>query len=243
MCRMIAFASAVPRDAAPYLERLARFCERGNLVEGWERHPGGNHPDGWGAAWRQDGEFRGVRSGSPASSDPILEELRVRTDRFIGHVRYASNPDTVRAANSHPFLSAGIALAHNGTFYGKIGEEGDGRGVSDSLVFLELLAQRWKERTLEGLADTLEGILSDREMVGDYSAANLLVASGERLFAFRRHRRNPGYYTIYLSEGEGFRVVSSQPPDDAAGWSTLRDGELIDLVDGGRRLVLPPDGS
>ncbi|MEW6720350.1 MAG: class II glutamine amidotransferase [Thermodesulfobacteriota bacterium] len=243
MCRMIAFASAATRDAATCLERLARFCERGNLVAGWEKHPGGNHPDGWGAAWRQDGELRGVRSGMPAASDRMLSELRVRTDRFIGHVRYASNPETVQAENSHPFLAAGIALAHNGTFYGKIGEEADGRRVSDSLVFLELLARRWKERTLEGLADVLEEMLSDRELVGDYSAANLLVAAGERLFAFRKHRRNPEYYTLYLSEPEGCRVVASQPPDEGTGWSSLKDGELIDLVDGRRRLVLPPRGA
>ena len=51
------------------------------------------------------------------------------------------------AGNSHPFLLSGIALAHNGTFHGKIGKEGDERRVSDTLVFLELLSERWKDRT------------------------------------------------------------------------------------------------
>ena len=62
--------------------------------------------------------------------------------------------------------------------YGKIGAEGDARKVSDTLVFLELLENRWTERTLAGLSETLRGILSDRELVGEYSAANLLVAAG-----------------------------------------------------------------
>jgi len=236
---MIAYASALPRDPAPYLKQLARFCESGNLVEGWERRTGGNHPDGWGVAWRENGGMRCVRSGKPAASDPFLAQLRVRTDRFIGHVRYASNVETVCEGNSHPFLTAGVALAHNGTFYGKIGEEGDARRVSDTLVFLERLSGRWKERTLPGLREALAGMLSDAGLVGDYSAANLLIGSGDRLFALRRFRRNPEYYTLYSAEEEGFRAVSSQPLEDGAGWKPLEDGELIDLVSGESVSILP----
>lgn len=242
MCRMIAYASPEPLDAAPYIGHLARFCERGNLVAGWEKHKGGNHPDGWGVAWRQDKEIRRVRSGEPAASDPLLSQLRVRTDRFIGHVRFASDPGTVHAGNSHPFLASGIALAHNGTFRGKIGEEGDARRVSDTLVFLELLSERWKERTLAGLEDALREMLSGRELVGEYSAANLLIASGDRLFAFRRFRRHPEYYTLYLAEREGLRIVSSQPLDDGNDWRLLAEGELLDLASGDSRRVLPSDG-
>ena len=89
MCRMIAFASTEALDVAPYLARLSDFARRGNLVDGWERRPGGNHPDGWGIACRQGDEIRVVRSGKPACGDPQLLEILARTDRFIGHVRYA----------------------------------------------------------------------------------------------------------------------------------------------------------
>jgi len=236
---MIAYASDAPRDAAPYLSRLARFCETGNLVAGWEKRAGGNHPDGWGAAWRQDGAIRCVRSAKPAAADPLLREVRIRTDRFVGHVRYASNPDTVNEGNSHPFLLHGIALAHNGTFRGRIGDEADARRASDTLVFLELLAQRWEQRTLKGLSDALRGMLSDRELVGEYSAANLLIAAGDRIFALRRFRRHPEYYTLCLAEEPGCRTVASQPPDGASGWRLLRDGELLDLVSGESRDIFP----
>lgn len=237
MCRLIAYASRVPADAGPFLARLAWFCEHGNLVAGWEKHEGGNHPDGWGAAWREAGEIRCVRSGKPAALDPLLPELRVRTDRFIGHVRFASNPETIGAENSHPFLLSGIALAHNGTFRGKIGEEGSRRRVSDTLVFLELLSERLKEQTLEGLGKTLGEILSDPDLVGNYSSANLLIAAGEGLFALRKFSRHPQYYTLFVSEKEGIRVVSSQPFDNAGwndheGWRLLEDGELLNLTTG-----------
>ena len=238
MCRMIAFSSNEPRDVAKYLVSLARFCESGNLVAGWKRRPGGNHPDGWGVAWRAGDEIRMVKSGNPAASDPLLSGMRAVTDRFIGHVRYASNPETVCAANSHPFQALGVTLAHNGTFYGKIGAEGDARKVSDTLVFLELLEKRWGERTLEGLSETLREILSDHELVGGYSAANLLIATGNELFAFRRFHRNGDYYTLYLNSGDGLAVVASEPLDTDPGWRLLADGELVELSQDAPRSAL-----
>lgn len=232
---MIAFASAEPQDVAPYLVALGRFCASGNLVAGWERRPGGNHPDGWGIAWRVGDEMRMVKSGNPAASDPLLSGVRATTDRFLGHVRYASNRETVRAENSHPFQAQGITLAHNGTFYGKIGAEGDERNVSDTVVFLEILTDRWKDRTFSGLAEALRGILSDRELAGEYSAANLLIAAAGGLFALRRYRRNADYYTLYRKDGEGFTVVASQPLDTDPDWRLLEDGELVELIPGAPR--------
>ena len=226
---MIAFSSNEPRDVAPYLASLARFCASGNLVAGWEKRPGGNHPNGWGIAWRAGDEMRMVKSGNPAASDPLVSDVRAHTDRFIGHVRYASNPETVCAANSHPFQALGVTLAHNGTFYGKIGAEGDARKVSDTVVFLELLEDRWADRTLAGLSETLRGILCDRDLVGEYSAANLLIAAGDEIFAFRRFQRNGDYYTLYLKSGDGLAVVASEPLDADPGWRLLADGELVEL--------------
>jgi predicted glutamine amidotransferase len=238
MCRMIAFASAEARDVAPYVASLARFCSSGSLVAAWERRPGGNHPDGWGVAWRAGDEIRMVKSGNPAASDPLLSDVRAVTDRFVGHVRFASDPKTVCAANSHPFQALGVTLAHNGTFYGKVGAEADARKVSDTVVFLELLADRWVERTPAGLSETLRGILSDRELVGDYSAANLLIATGNELFAFRRYQRNGEYYTLYLKSGDGLAVAASEPPDADPGWRLLANGELVELSQGASRSVL-----
>ncbi|MDA8122809.1 MAG: class II glutamine amidotransferase [Deltaproteobacteria bacterium] len=237
MCRMIAFASAEPVDGTPYLARLADFSRRGNLVDGWERRPGGNHPDGWGIAYLQEGGIRVLRSGKPACADPLLGETRVRTDRFLGHVRYASNAATVNAANAHPFVAGGIALAHNGTFRGSVGREADARGVSDTLVFLERLAGRWREKTLHALREALSGMLGDPGLVGDYSAANMLIASGGKLFALRKFRMNEGYYTLFLRATPGRVEAASEPPDDDAGWEPMGNGLLAELYPRGSRSV------
>jgi glutamine amidotransferase len=232
---MIGFASAGAMEAAPYLAHLSDFSRCGNLVDGWERRPGGNHPDGWGIAWREGGEIRLFRSGKPAGADPALSEIRVTTDRFIGHVRYASNTATVNASNAHPFLVGGTALAHNGTFQGAIGEEARRRGVSDTLVFLERLAALWGERTFARLRGALMELLADAGLVGDYSAANLLIASGEELFALRRFRREDDYYTLYLRTAPGQVIAASQPLDDSPGWRLLENGELVEMRPQGPR--------
>src|SRR4030043_496578 len=124
MCRMVAFASREPREIAPFLSHLARLSAQGKLVDGWERRPGGNHPDGWGIAIRQKGKTRLIRSGEPAATDPTLSGIR---------------------------------------------EEAEQRKASDTLVFLESLADRWKERTPAGLCEALSTLLGDTAGVGAYS--------------------------------------------------------------------------
>jgi len=229
MCRMLAFASEEPRDLAPYLAHIARLSAHGKLVDRWEKRPGGNHPDGWGIAFRREGETCLLRSGMPASTDPSLAEVRGVTDCFLGHARYANNTATVDAGNAHPFLLQGIALAHNGTFRGRIGEEADRRLVSDTLVFLEALAERWKERTHPGLCEALSRLLGDADLVGAYSAATMLIASGNAIFALRNYRKDEDYYTLFVRVGPDLVVVASEPLDDIPGWRPLANGELLEL--------------
>lgn len=226
---MLAFASDKQVDIAPFLSHLARFAAHGHLVDRWERRPGGNHPDGWGIAYRQKGETRLFRSGESASADISLSGIGESTSRFLGHVRYADNTETVNAWNSHPFLSQGIALAHNGTVKGQIGKEADYRMVSDTLVFLEHLADCWRDRNHAGLCEALSRLLGDAELVGEFSAANMLIMSEEALFALRKYRKDEDYYTLFLRAESGLILVASEPLDDSPAWRPLANGELVEL--------------
>ncbi len=229
MCRMLAFASLEPLDIAPFLSHLERLSAHGNLVDRWEKRPGGNHPDGWGIAFREKGKTHLLRGGEPASTDPALRGIRGSTDRFVGHVRYASDTGTVNAANAHPFLGREIALAHNGTFKGRIGQEAERRKVSDTLVFLDYLADCWKEKTLAGLCEALSTLLGDEKLVGAYSAANMLIAHGEALFSLRNYRKDEDYYTLFLLAEPGLVIVASEPLDASPRWRPLANGELVEL--------------
>lgn len=226
---MLAFASERPVDLAPSLAHLVRFSLQGTLVERWERRPGGNHPDGWGVAYRREGETVRIRGGPPAAEDPRIREIADASDRFLGHVRYASETGPVNEENAHPFVVDGVALGHNGTFRGRIGDEAGSRQVSDTLVFLEHLAATWKDRTLPGLAEALSGLLSDGSLVGSYSAANLLILAGDSIFALRKYRKDRDYYTLYLRAEGGAATVASEPLPGTAGWRPMENGELVEL--------------
>jgi predicted glutamine amidotransferase len=169
-----------------------------------------------------------VRGALPAHADPLLAGAAAATDRFVGHARFASNRSTVSAENAHPFLHGGVALAHNGTFFGRIGAEAGGRGVSDSLVFLERLAGAWRGGGLDALAAALASLLSDRELVGEYTAANLLLLRGADLFAFRRSRKDHDYYALFRREGGGVAEAASEPLG-GDGWTPFGEGELVEL--------------
>jgi predicted glutamine amidotransferase len=229
MCRMLAFVSAEQQNLAPFLSYLTKMCVRGYLVDHWETHAGGRHPDGWGIVFRQGTETRWIRGGEPASADPALAKVRGTADRFVGHIRYASDTGTVNAGNAHPFLVEGIALAHNGTFRGRIGEEASARKVSDTLVFLERLADLWRDRTLDGLAATLSRLLGDTALVGDYSAANMLIAAGDGVFALRNFREDEEYYTLSVKVQPGLTTAASEPFDTSPDWRPLENGELVEL--------------
>ena len=53
------------------------------------------------------------------------------------------------------------------------------------------------------------------------------IAAGDSLFALRRFRKNPDYYTLHLRSGEGLAVVASEPLDDIP---QLQCGLLADNV-------------
>jgi len=215
MCRLLAYASNNPQEITPYLFHLSRLAS--------------SNPHGWGIAYhRTKGDLRLIRRLESAFTDPLLREVNGKSDRLIGHVRFATNGQTINASSVHPFLFKGIVLAHNGRFDGSIEDEAARRKVSDSLVFLEVLAERWKDRTAEGLRDALGSIMANKSLVGDYSGANLLIMSGKSLYAFRCYRTAGSYYTLYLHAEPGLTVVSSEKLD-GAGWRELENMELVEL--------------
>ena len=149
---------------------------------------------------------------------------------MIGHVRMATNNRTVNGSSAHPFMTRGIILAHNGRFGGSIGVEAERRKVSDSLVFLEVLAERWTEKTAEGLREALTGIMTNNTLVGDYSGANLLILYEGTLYAFRCYRTSGSYYSLYLFTAPGVAIVSSEQLDESENWRLLDNMELVELT-------------
>lgn len=112
MCRLLAVVSPVPRPPRKVL---------GDAVVDVYRSMSRLHADGWGAAWIEDADDGGVpvlrshRSPSSAADDPAFDERTVSPSRAtLFHLRWASTGMDVTGLNAHPFVTDGVAVAHNG---------------------------------------------------------------------------------------------------------------------------------
>lgn len=242
MCRLVGFSSHIPVMIENYIFQMRRFSQAGNAVGqpkvniAYSQDGPGSHPDGWGIVCldRRGQLLSPVKSDRPAYADPELSEFAsVASSLWIGHVRRASPGILITPAHAHPFEHEGVVLAHNGSFYGVIYEQAKENESSDTELFLHELVQYWKPRTLSSLADALPAILEDKDLVGTFDAANLLIAEGKTFYGLRWFNAKGDYYTLYVRQKPDRVELSSQPFfHDDQGWRLLENRELIAIQDG-----------
>ncbi|MGQ9602562.1 MAG: class II glutamine amidotransferase [Candidatus Bipolaricaulia bacterium] len=221
MCRLLAKLTLKPEPAryelieAPFsLRNLSRSGDRFNK-------PRGPHPHGWGLAYRKDGEMLIEKSPKPAFEDERFAQLagEIETDLLLGHVRLASPGTAIDLANTHPFKRDGLTLIHNGTIR-RIAPPGE----NDSEAFLEWLTVRW-DHSEAGLIELLQEAIT----AFDYTALNLILTDGARLFALRQTLNEPEhlrYYTLYYLRESARLLISSEPIDERE-WKPLGNGCLL----------------
>jgi predicted glutamine amidotransferase len=247
MCRLLGFSAREAISLEPYIAQLRRLSQHGQSLEPPTANGHGDgqasHPDGWGLVCA---DRRGIlisppfKSDRPAFADPELHQLdSVRSALCLAHVRRASTGLKVTLEQAHPFEHGGIVLAHNGTFAGELFKSAQQYQISDSELFLLELAKHWQPRTVGALADVLCALLEDEDVVGRFTAANLLIAEGRRLFALRWCHRDENYYTLYVRQSPD-RVEIASEPCEGGDWQLLKNSELIAIQDGdlAERLVL-----
>lgn len=242
MCRLLGFSSSVPVIIENYLLQMRHFSLQGSAIKPPKPnikypHDGAfPHPDGWGFACldRREQFIAPVKSDRPAHVDLELHGLSSLTSSlWIGHVRRASPGIPITAEHAHPFERDGIVMAHNGSFNGSIYEKAKEYEESDSHLFLKLLSEYWKPRTLGSLADMLCALLEDESLVGKFDAANLLLAEGKTLYGLRWCNIREDYYTLYFRQKQDRVELASQSFfGDEEDWHLLKNRELIAIQSG-----------
>lgn len=236
MCRLLAWKSARPDGVA-----LATTLRAFRTLAATGRVPSGapaGHRDGWGiAAFRDGAAVFYARSAAPADEDPTFAAAAAALeasapDTVIAHLRKAS-AGAVDVGNAQPFLSDGLAFAHNGS----IGARGSCDGPSDSLtLFREVLAARASGEDAFGALGSRAAVI---RAAGDYRAMNFLLADGNRLRAWRdwneatpdaAARGLDAYYGLFVGESEDghAKAVSSEPLPGFV-FAPIGNGESVDL--------------
>ncbi|MEA3239936.1 MAG: class II glutamine amidotransferase [Candidatus Bipolaricaulota bacterium] len=180
------------------------------------------HPDGWGAAYK-DGDscesYRSARSCWEASELARLKERKI----ILLHARRASR-GTVTLGNVHPF-----SLEHNGKSWyfchnGTIDDQAIAKycGETDSeRYFRFLLAHLY-------MNDPLESIKTAVNNLHEYSSLNAFLTDGDHLYVINRYTRAPRYYTLYLHQGSDGPIIASEPLlNVATDWEPLANGRII----------------
>lgn len=232
MCRMVGvvFRSRFPMES---LHALRAVAGNGRIPEETEL----GHRDGWGIVSFMHGSPHLIgKSERPAHLDPSFESALVSIERIsppnvlIAHVRAAS-AGNVSMKNTHPFISGGLVLAHNGTVNGTIPEgTQDPKGDTDSERLLMLLQDRYA--LTKDLGTAVTQLVRDDLRGAKYNGMILLVSDGARLVGFRKVNRKDWewYYKLRLAVRDADIMLYQEVPDGCAvdgQVSEVGDGELV----------------
>lgn len=203
MCRMVGvvFRNRFPMDS---LRDLQHVAEVGEVPDQGTELPG--HRDGWGIVSFMGRSPRYVgRSERPMHMDPSYDaalktiSTLERPNILMAHARRGSE-GSLSLTNTHPFVSDGLAFAHNGTvrkFHPTTRHTAKGQTDSER-VFMSLL-DRMEEKN--DLRSALKSVLREDVAGHEYSAIMLLVSDGHRLCGYRNYydENTAWYYNMKVS--------------------------------------------
>lgn len=167
------------------------------------------HSDGYGVVgYRQGAVALYYRSELPPYEDTNLESLinlivTLDLDLALGHLRKATKGSRT-IENNQPLLNGKLSFATNGTIrFPELAE-----GENDSRVLFKQLIDN----------NNIEEVLKNLEVI-EYTSATLLFTDGSKISAARWFNEKNSmaekldynsYYTLYKTEGEGFKIFSSE---------------------------------
>ncbi len=202
------------------------------------------HKDGWGMSAsdskRQTMVLLAHQPGSAADAalfEQTLADIDTQPAIFICHLRKASPGIAVTPGNIHPFFSGSWGFAHNGTIFQpeslprdtalKLTSDG-----SDSEYLFHYLVSRLPPKSVESQSSQILAKALSQVNV-DYTALNCLLSNGRELFAVRKYKTHPGYYTLYTYQLPKGIVISSEPINlnglDSERWKMIENNSILKI--------------
>ncbi len=259
MCRILASLSEEPISLKSFL--MDHEC---SLLKQSTAREDKLQKDGWGAAWYENG-WKIEKSPKPVFEErgklERLAEGRYRL--FIAHIRKASNPLNLPVEllcsqeSTQPFSYKNWVFAHNGQINHpdrvreSMGEWSERiKGINDSEVYFWLLMSYIEEHgdvrkalvsLVKHLYSVWEKLPEEGRAPAPYSALNMVLSDGEKLYAYCRYdgrgkeslcyKDRPYYQMQYLKTDNGIIIASERTSDDE--WMPIEDGNILIADSGG----------
>ncbi|MBM4185983.1 MAG: hypothetical protein FJ206_01600 [Gemmatimonadetes bacterium] len=224
MCRLVAVASASPRDPADAIAALAVVAKRSKEYQG----------DGWGCAWWNDAQ---ARWDCHHSIVPLWEDTPPplpATRRFVAHARSAFGNEGIAVENNMPFCDGGWAFAFNGELRGVRLSVAGRIGAERLFRFIRRLGG---DRDHAALARAVEVVARRTRYL---RAMNLVLASSAIFRVVTRFGVDHEYFTMHRATVDDRVIVSSEPwPAESAGlhrmapaprWEPIPNGTILELA-------------
>ena len=198
------------------------------------------HFDGWGIAYRQNGNWVVHKSIKPFHDDPELQNIRsIKTDMVIIHIRRATKGKVV-IENTHPFVTTHnnqqFLFSHNGTVHSNIefDKKFDIKGNTDSeQLFYSILTD----------LKLKEAHIAVQENLAKYTksnGSNIFLSNNNTTVIGVKKSSMPQYYHMYLGEGNGTRIICSERLTKLPGivWRELEGGSVATLDHETREIIV-----
>jgi predicted glutamine amidotransferase len=241
MCRLLGYVTREPVTVAHLLNNtLQAFVEMSHL-----------HGDGWGFAWYDESyRLQMAKAPEPAHASKEFSDLakHIRTDAFLGHLRWATPGFPLSRANTHPFTYDQMAFAHNGLIKPNVELEKlitphlheNLTGTTDSeRHFLALLSALESVPAVEAI-QTYIRLLHERLQV---ISANFLLLMPDALYAVcdfdpqsEQAQKEPDYFSLKYRVTEDAVLIGSTGLQQDEAWKTLENGQML-IVNRGRLRV------
>lgn len=249
MCRILGYIG--PSIA---LNRLVTEPEHSLVVQSYkpkELDAAVLNGDGFGLGWHQPGQDPFVyRNILPMWNDRNLDDLcrYIQAESFVVNLRSATDKMPVDLSNCQPFTHNDILFVHNGLIedflksvqrplrkklcdvaYRKI------QGLTDSEHIFALLVHHLETEPgldlAEALKRTMEEIIELAEEKDVRVAANIILATGDRLVALRYDNRQTAPSFYLLKNATNFPnsvIVTSEPPFEGD-WQPYNQSEIVSI--------------
>jgi gamma-glutamyl hercynylcysteine S-oxide hydrolase len=198
--------------------------------------------DGTGVVWFDGEDPRPLRyrTQQPPWGDQTLVELapRLRSATILAAIRSTTPGLPNGTAFVHPFVADGLAGTHNGwidhyrarvarPLLAQVSDDAfgvlDGMTDANALFLLALDAYRAGEGLLGAAVRATEVAARTSQAQGAAASLTLVLADATGVAAVNAATGRPAN-SLYAHEGDGVRLLASEPLDPALGWEPIPHG-------------------
>lgn len=217
MCRFLIVKSKQKINPSNLLNKFASACEQSIAPDG-ERQK-----DGFGVAWKKEGEWLLSRSLLPIWEGKDLLNKVPETNFFAVHARGSGfERDRDNIDYNQPFVDDDLVFVFNGIIR-KVKLRIPLEGKIGSQKLFSLIKNLQKKQTLEiALTELKNLILKNSEKV---EGMNIGLITDSQVSVLCQYDSNDKYYTLHYFENDDLLIISSEEFGDYD-WKSLEKGEI-----------------